>query len=89
MIFAALCASPGRELKDFAMVTFSGTDPASRAWRREQMELSNDIEGLPRDPHADAMIAGLDALDLTDEQRIAAMKSYFIALAEAQRVRAA
>lgn len=71
------------------MVTFSGTDPASRAWRRDQMELSNDIEGLPRDAHADAMIAGLDALDLTDEQRIAAMTRYFLALASAQGERAA
>lgn len=66
------------------MPTFSGTDPASRAWRREQAEISNDIEGLPRDPHADAMVAALDALDLTDEQRIQALTAYFKALARQQ-----
>lgn len=63
------------------MPTFSGSDPASCAWRREQMELSNDIEGLPRDPHADAMVAALDVLDLTSEQRIQALTAYFKALA--------
>ena len=63
------------------MPTFSGSDPASRAWRREQMELSNDIEGLPRDPHADAMVASLDVLDLTSDQRIQALTAYFRTLA--------
>lgn len=63
------------------MVSFSGDDAESRAWRREQMEISNDIEGLPRDRHANALIAALDALDLTDEQRITAMTSYFRTLA--------
>lgn len=64
--------------------TFHGTDPASRAWRREQMEISNDIAGLPRDPHGPALAAALDALDLTDAQRIEAMTAYFRALAAAQ-----
>ena len=63
--------------------TFYGTDPASRAWRREQMEISNDIAGLPRDPHGPALAAALDALDLTDAQRIEAMTAYFRALAAA------
>ena len=58
--------------------------PASRAWRREQMEISNDIAGLPRDPHGPALAAALDALDLTDAQRIEAMTAYFRALAAAQ-----
>ena len=64
--------------------TFDGTDPASRAWRREQMEISNDISGLPRHPHGVALVAALDALDLTDAQRIEAMTAYFRALAAAQ-----
>ena len=63
--------------------TFSGTDPVSRAWRREQMEISNDISGLPRHPHGVALVAALDALDLTDAQRIEAMTAYFRALAAA------
>lgn len=66
------------------MPTFSGSDPASCAWRREQMGLSNDIEGLPRDAHADAMVAALDVLDLTSEQRIQALTAYFKALAARQ-----
>ena len=64
--------------------TFYGTDPVSRAWRREQMEISNDIAGLARDPHGPALFAALDALDLTDAQRIEAMTAYFRALAAAQ-----
>lgn len=62
---------------------FYGTDPVSRAWRREQMEISNDFEGIPRDRHLDALTAALDALDLTDEQRITATTAYFRSLAAA------
>ena len=62
---------------------FYGTDPVSRAWRREQMEISNDFEGIPRDRHLDALNAALDALDLTDEQRITALTAYFRSLAVA------
>lgn len=51
-------------------------DP-DRLWRREQMEISNDYEGLPRSPYLDALTAALDALELTDEQRIAALTAYF------------
>ena len=43
---------------------------------------TNDIEGLPRDRHANALIAALDALELTDEQRITAMTCYFRTLAK-------
>lgn len=64
--------------------TFYGTDPASCAWRRAQMEISNDMAGLSRDPHGPALFAALDALDLTDAQRIKAMTAYFVALAAAQ-----
>ncbi len=64
--------------------TFSGTDAASRAWRREQAELSNDISGLPRDRHVDAMMAAFDALDLSDEKRIMAMTVFFKSLARSQ-----
>lgn len=69
------------------MVTFSGQDGASRAKRREQAEYSSDIAGLPRDRHADAMIAALDALDLSDGDRIAAMTAYFMSLALTQSAR--
>lgn len=52
-----------------------------RAWRREQADISNDIAGLPRDKNAAAMVAALDALELTDAQRITAMTAYFKSLA--------
>lgn len=71
------------------MVDFYGTDAASRTWRREQMAISNDFEGIPRDPHTEAMVASLDALALTDEQRIEAMTAYFVALAREQASAAA
>jgi len=58
-------------------MTFTGTDEASRRWRRDQMGLSSDIEGLPTDPHVEAFIAALDALELTDEQRVTALTAYF------------
>lgn len=59
-------------------------DPESRAWRREQMELSNDIAGLPRDPEVDALMARLDLMLLSDEEKILALKQYFTDLAAAQ-----
>lgn len=68
-------------------MTFSGQDAASRAWRREQAEFSSDIAGLPRDRYADAMIAALDALDLSDGDRIVAMTAYFRSLALTQSAR--
>lgn len=66
------------------MVDFFGDDAASRAWRREQMDISNDIAGLPRDVHLDAMTAALDAVSLSDEERIIAMTAYFKSLATSQ-----
>lgn len=66
------------------MVDFFGDDPASRAWRREQMDISNDISGLPRDVRIKAMVAALDALSLSDEERIIALTAYFESLARSQ-----
>lgn len=66
------------------MVDFYGDDPASRAWRREQMAISNDISGLPRDVGVEAVVAALDALCLSDDERITAMTAYFKALARSQ-----
>lgn len=61
-------------------MTMSGTDKESRLWRRDQMHLSSDIEGLPTSPHVEALEAALDALELTDEQRITALTAYFARL---------
>jgi len=66
------------------VVDFYGDDPASRAWRREQMDISNDIAGLPRDVCLEAMAAALDAVSLSDEERIIAMTAYFKSLASSQ-----
>ncbi len=63
---------------------FSG-DPRARAWRREQMEISNDIAGLPRDPEVDALVANLDLMKLSDEERILALTQYFTQLASGGR----
>lgn len=65
----------------FALPSFSGNDAASRAWRREQMQISCDYEGLPRDRHADAMCAALDALNISDGDRVRALTAYFKSLA--------
>lgn len=65
------------------MPSFSGNDAASRAWRREQMHISSDYEGLPRDRHADAVSLALDALDISDAERIRALIVYFKALSAA------
>lgn len=45
------------------------------------MQISCDYEGLPRDRHADAMCAALDALSLSDEDRVRALTAYFKGLA--------
>lgn len=55
-------------------------DPQSRAWRREQMDISNDIAGLPRDPVVDALVARLDLMALSDDERILALTQYFTGL---------
>lgn len=65
------------------MVKFSGTDHASRQWRREQANISNDISGIPRCAHAEAFIHALDTLNLSDGETIAAMTAYFSHLARA------
>lgn len=65
-------------------MTMSGTDEASRLWRREQMGISNDFEGLPTSPHVDAFLAVLDTLKLTEEQRRAALTTYFTQLGRFQ-----
>lgn len=59
------------------MVKFSGTDDASRQWRRNQAAVSSDISGLAVSLHSEAFIAALDKLDLSDEQRIEAITEYF------------
>lgn len=71
------------------MVSFSGTDHASRQWRRDQMDISSDYEGLPKDPHISAFVATLDKLDLSDAQRIEALQNYFVALSREQGAAAA
>lgn len=41
------------------------------------MDISSDYEGLPKSPYVEALIVALDALELTDEQRITALTAYF------------
>jgi hypothetical protein len=58
-------------------------DAQARAWRREQMDISNDFAGLPRDPGVDALMARLDLMELTDEEYILALTQYFTGRAAA------
>lgn len=62
------------------MPTFSGNDPASRLWRREQGNISNDISGISNDPNISAFILALDTLNISDADRIIAMTTYFKSL---------
>lgn len=54
-----------------------GDTAEARAFRVEQAHVDSDIEGLPRDPDVDAFVAGLDAEDLTFEERKARLDDYF------------
>lgn len=65
------------------MVSFSGNDRASKQWRREQANISNDISGIPRCRYAEALIHALDALNLSDNEKIVALTAYFSHLARA------
>ena len=60
------------------MGRWSSSDPADVAWRREQMSANNDIESVGRDPEAEKMIAALDAQGASSEQRLEALRTYFI-----------
>lgn len=46
--------------------------------------MGSDISGLPRVPRVEAMVTVLDALNLPDDDRVAAMTAYFKSLAQAQ-----
>ncbi len=45
--------------------------------RYDQAMADADIEGLPRIPKLEAMVADWDKLELSDEDRIARLKEYF------------
>ena len=60
------------------MGRWSSSDPADVAWRREQMSANNDIESVGRDPEAEAMVARLDAEGASSEERLEALRTYFI-----------
>lgn len=55
----------------------TGSNAAARAWRREQAHADADIEGLARDPGADALVAEMDAADLSPEERRERLIAYF------------
>jgi len=49
----------------------------AQAWRREQMERSNDIEGLtPLDAQDHAFLEDLYAREMTDEARLESIHDY-------------
>ncbi|HVJ35199.1 MAG TPA: hypothetical protein VND94_18960 [Terriglobia bacterium] len=56
---------------------FASKDPAAIAWRRQQMAVDNDIEGVARDPQLDALVASWDAAGMPIDQQLAKLKEYF------------
>ena len=58
---------------------FHSQNPADAAWRYEQAQVDADIEGLPRDAEAEALIAALTAAGVSPEIQIERIKSMFLA----------
>ena len=54
-------------------------NPADAAWRFEQAQVDADIEGLPRDAEAEALIADMTAAGVSPEHQIERIKSMFLA----------
>lgn len=52
-------------------------DPADARWRAEQAHVDADIEGLSRDPAADALVDDLRAKGIAPADRIRALVGYF------------
>ena len=58
---------------------FYSQNPADAAWRYEQAQVDADIEGLPRDTEAEALIAAMTAAGISPELQIERIKSMFLA----------
>lgn len=58
---------------------FYSQNPADAAWRYEQAQVDADIEGLPRDAEAEALIAAMTAAGISPELQIERIKSMFLA----------
>ena len=54
-------------------------NPADAAWRFEQAQVDADIEGLPRDAEAEALIAAMTAAGVSPELQIERIKAMFLA----------
>jgi hypothetical protein len=52
-------------------------DPASIAWRDSQAVVDADIEGLARDPGAEALIKEMDAAGTSFEEQRTRLIAYF------------
>ena len=51
-------------------------DPADAAWRRQQMEVDNDIEGLARDRGIERFMAEMDMAGVGRREKIKRLKVY-------------
>jgi hypothetical protein len=61
-------------------------DPADAAWRRRQMEIDNDIEGLSRDPEIDRLFDETEASGVPIREQIKRLKASFRARQKALTV---
>lgn len=58
---------------------FNSHKPDDAAWRYEQAQVDADIEGLPRDAEAEALIAAMVAAGVSPEVQIERIKAMFLA----------
>ena len=56
---------------------FNDATPEGAAYRAEQAAIDADIEGLARDEGAERLIAEMDKLGLSPEERIERLSRYF------------
>ena len=58
---------------------FHSRNPADAAWRYEQAQVDADIEGLPRDAEAEALITAMTEAGVSPELQIDRIKALFLA----------
>lgn len=56
---------------------YFSNDPADIAWRRQQMAVDNDIEGVANNAELEALVADWDKNNVPVEERIEHLNKYF------------
>ena len=60
-----------------ALSAMRSSDPADAAWRRAQLNVDADIEGLPDDPEAQRLLDDMLREGVPVEERANRLKAYF------------